>query len=74
VHFKKSLEIEPNYVGTKVLWAENLAVKQQDEETFDRLIKEVLETPDDVIPELTAEIRVEKQKAADLQAQKEELF
>jgi tetratricopeptide (TPR) repeat protein len=74
VHFKKSLEIEPNYVGTKVLWAENLAVKQQDEATFDRLIKEVLEAPDDVIPELTAEIRVEKQKAAELQAQKSELF
>jgi len=52
VHFKKSLEIEPNYVGTKVLWAEELAVKQQDEETFDRLINEVLQTPDDVIPEL----------------------
>jgi hypothetical protein len=74
VHFKKSLEIEPNYVGTKVLWAENLATKQQDEETFDKLLKEVLETPDDIIPELTAETRAEKAKAAELQAQKAELF
>lgn len=74
VHFKKSLEIEPNYVGTKVLWAEELAVKQQDEETFDRLINEVLQTPDDVIPELVPEILIEKQKAKALLAQRDELF
>ena len=74
VHFEKSLEIEPKYVGTKVLWAENLAVKQQDEATFDRLIEEVLAVPDDAIPELAAEIRVEKQKAAELKASKADLF
>jgi tetratricopeptide (TPR) repeat protein len=74
VHFKKSLEISPEYIGTKVLWAENLATKQQDEETFDRLLAEVLAAPDNGIPELTPEIMVEKQKAKDLMAQKSELF
>ena len=74
VHFKKSLEIEPNYIGTKVLWAENLAVKQQDEETFDRLLAEVLAAPDDAIPDLIPEILVEKQRAKELMASKNDLF
>lgn len=74
VHFKKSLEIEPNYVGTKVLWAAELAVKQQDEEMFDKLLNEVLAAPDDVIAELKPEILVEKQKAKELLAQKDDLF
>lgn len=74
VHFKKSLEIEPNYVGTKVLWAQELAVKTQDEELFDKLLAEVLETPDDVIPEVRPEIMIEKIKAKELIAQKDDLF
>ncbi len=74
VHFKKSLEIEANYIGTKVLWAAELAVKQQDEETFDKLLAEVLATKDDVIPEVTPETIVEKQKAQELIDQKDDLF
>jgi tetratricopeptide (TPR) repeat protein len=74
VHFKKSLEISPEYIGTKVLWAENLSTKQQDEDTFDRLLNEVLAAPDDAIPELGPEIMVEKQKAKELLAQKNDLF
>lgn len=74
VHFNKSLEISANYIGTKVLWAQELAVKEQDEETFDKLLAEVIATPDDVIPEVKPEILVEKQKARELLAQKEELF
>jgi len=74
VHFNKSLEIEPRYVGTKVLWAAELAVKEQDEETFDKLIAEVLATPDDAIPELVPEIMVEKIKAQELKAEKDDLF
>lgn len=73
-HFKKSLELQPNYVGTKVLWAAELATKQQDEDTFDKLLNEVLATPDDVIPELKPETIVEKQKARELLAQKDDLF
>jgi tetratricopeptide (TPR) repeat protein len=74
VHFNKSLEISPQYVGTKVLWAQELAVKQQDEETFDKLLNEVIATPDDVIPEVKPEIIVEKQKAKELLAEKDEHF
>lgn len=74
VHFNKSLEIEPNYVGTKVLWAGELSVKQQDEDTFVKLLNEVLAMPDDAIPELMPEIMVEKAKAKELLAQQDDLF
>lgn len=74
VHFNKSLEISPQYVGTKVLWAQELAVKQQDEETFDKLLAEVIATPDDVLPDVKPEILVEKQKARELLAEKDEHF
>ena len=72
--FEKSLQLAPTYVGTKVLWAEELAVKEQDEETFDKLLNEVLAAPDDVIPELKPEIMVEKQKAKELLADKDDRF
>lgn len=74
VHFNKSLEIEPNYVGTKVLWAAELSVKQQDEDAFVELLNEVLAVPDDAIPELAPEIMVEKAKAKELLAQQDDLF
>ena len=74
VHFKKSLEIEPQFVGTKVLWAGELAAKQQDEETFERLLNEVLQTSDTVIEDVAPETMVEKQKAKELLAKKDELF
>ncbi len=73
-HFKKSIEIAADYVGTKVLWAQELAVKEQDEATFDKLLAEVLATPDDAIPDVKPEIAVEKQKARELIEQKDELF
>ncbi len=73
-HFEKSLELAPAFPGTKVLWAEELAVKEQDEATFDKLLAEVLASPDDAIPELKPEIMVEKQKAKELLADKDDKF
>ncbi len=74
VHFKKSLEIAPKFVGTKVLWAEHLAVKTQDEATFDALIAEVEASKEDAIPEVLPELRVEIQKGAELKADRDDLF
>lgn len=74
VHFKKSLEIAPDFVGTKVLWAAELAVKTQDEETFDALIAEIEAAKEDAIPEVMPELRIEKQKAAELKANRSDLF
>lgn len=73
-HFEKSLQLAPNYLGTKVRWAEELAVKEQDEATFDKLLNEVIAAPDDAIPELTPEIMVDKQKAKELLADKDDKF
>lgn len=73
-HFKKSLALAPSYLATKVLMAENLAVKKQDREMFKRLLDEVVAAPDDLIPELVPESRIEKQKAKELLAQIDEKF
>ena len=58
----------------RVVRGEVLAVKQQDEETFEALLNEVLAAPDDAIPELTPESIVEKGKAKELLAEREDLF
>jgi len=73
-HFEAALAISPNVLSTKVLWAAELATKTQDEETFDRLLAEVLEADENVVPQAIAENRVEKQKARELQARRDELF
>lgn len=73
-HFEAALAISPNVLSTKVLWAAELAVKEQDEETFDRLLAEVLATDDNVVPRIVAENKVEKQKARELLEQRDELF
>lgn len=70
-HFKKSLELAPYYLGTKVLMAENLAVKLDDAAMFDRLLKEVLEADlSTVPPEILPEMKVEQEKARELQKKK----
>lgn len=73
-HFERSLAIAPNYAGTKVLMAESYAVKKQDRALFDKLLAEVLAMPDDAVPGLEAETRVEKDKARELQAKANDLF
>lgn len=73
-HFEAALAISPNTLSTKVLWAAELAVKEQDEATFDRLLSEVLATDDNAVPRVEAENRVEKQKARELLERRDELF
>jgi hypothetical protein len=72
-HYDKALAIAPYFIGTKVLMAENLAIKLDDEAMFDKLLEEVLAAdlstvPPEVLPELT----VEQEKAREMQKQKEE--
>lgn len=72
--FKKAIEMAPNYVGTKVLYAAEYAKKKKDRALFDKLISEVLATPDDVVPELIPETKNEKEKAKAYQANADKLF
>lgn len=73
-HFDKSLEAAPDAVSTKVLMAENYAVKAQDRELFVKLLEEVLAVEDDIVPELVPETKIEKEKARELLAEVDENF
>lgn len=73
-HFDKSIELSPNYAGTKVLMAEVYAAKLKDRELFNKLLDEVLAMPDDALPELVPETKAEKEKAQELKAKIEELM
>ncbi len=73
-HFEKSLQLAPSYAGTRVLMADTYAVKKQDRAMFDKLLDEVLAMPDDAIPGLEPETKVEKEKARELKARAAELF
>ncbi len=73
-HFEAALAVSADVLSTKVLWAAELAVKEQDEATFDRLLAEVLAADEAVIPRITAENRIEQGKARELLARRDELF
>lgn len=76
-HYEKSLEIAPYFLGTKVLMAENMATKLDDEALFDRLLEEVLAADLSAVPvEILPEMRAEQEKARELQKKKvnEDLF
>ncbi|HEV8323293.1 MAG TPA: TRAP transporter TatT component family protein [Myxococcota bacterium] len=73
-HFDKAIEIGPNYVATYVLIAEFYMTKQGDREGFEKYLKHVLDTPDDVLPDYVAETKVEKRKAKALMDKIDELF
>lgn len=62
-HFQATMKIAPNYVSTWNLIAEFYAPKKKDGALFDEMVAKVLAAPDDIIPELTAETKVEKRKA-----------
>ncbi|MBP8811282.1 MAG: hypothetical protein KBG48_35400 [Kofleriaceae bacterium] len=69
-HFQTTIKIEPRYVATFNLIAEFYAPKKQDGKLFDEMVARVLAAPDDIIPELTAETKIEKRKAELLRKRK----
>lgn len=73
-NFKKAVELAPNYLGTKVLWADYLCVKKRDQETFKKLLEEVKSANADADPEIAPENRLEQRKAAKLLAEIEDKF
>jgi hypothetical protein len=74
VHFDKSIEAQPGYLGTKVLKASLYATKMQDQALFDTLLDEVLAADANMSPELGPENRAEQGKATKLKAQKSDFF
>lgn len=73
-HFEKSIEIAPNYFGTRTLYAEYYATKAQDKETFRKQLEYVIKTPYDIIPEIAPENKYEQIHAKNLLERINELF
>lgn len=73
-HFDTSIEMAPNYLATKVLKAEYLAVHQQDREMFNSLLDEVLQTPADSLQAVAPENHYEKEKAKRLKKNANDYF
>lgn len=73
-HYAIAIEKQPNYLGTKVLQAENYATKEDDEELFRKLLDEVLAADPNAIPEVAPENQVEQTKAKELLAKADDLF
>ncbi len=75
-NFKRSVELSPDYLATKVLWAEYLCPKQQEggKETAKRLLEEVIAADANAVPEIAAENTIEQKKAKALLAKLDELF
>jgi tetratricopeptide (TPR) repeat protein len=73
-YFKKSLEVAPNYLGTKVLWAQFLCPKLGDKDGAKRLLNEVLAADPAADPDSVAENKADQRKAKQLLANVDALF
>ena len=72
--FAKAVKIAPDYLGTKVLWAQFWAVRKQDRQIFERLIREVLEANLDMNFSIIPENKIAQVKAKRLLANIENYF
>ena len=73
-HFETSMAMQPNYFGTRTLMAEDYAVKQGDQELFERLLMENLNRDPAAAPDAAPENRCEQRKAKKLLAEIDDLF
>lgn len=73
-NFKKAVELAPNYLGTKVLWAEYLCTKKNDKATYKKLLEEVVAANASIDPEIEPENKIEQEKAKKMLATIEERF
>jgi tetratricopeptide (TPR) repeat protein len=74
VQFDKSLKMAPEYQGTKVLMADVYYAKLGMKEEFEAILKEVLASNFDNLPEIGPENALEKKKAEKLLSKMGELF
>lgn len=73
-NFEKALAIAPNYLATKVLWAENLSTKTRNKEEYKKLLQEVVGANPAADPAIEPENRLEQKKAQKLLAKVDESF
>lgn len=73
-HFERALVLDPNYLGTKVLYAEYWAAKADDKALFTKLLNEVKAADPQSLPQLVPEQTIEQKKAVSLLQRTDELF
>lgn len=73
-HFTASLEQAPEYLGTKMVQAEFLAVELDDEEMYRKLLDEVINGQDTDNPDIAPENRAAKRRAAKMLENIDEVF
>jgi hypothetical protein len=72
-NFKKAMAVAPEYLGTKVLYAELYLVKKDEEKDFKKVLQEVIAAPNGP-EEITPENILEKKKAERLLSKMDDLF
>jgi len=73
-HFNIAIDAHPNYYSTRILMAEEWAVKEDNRALFEELVNYVLNGDPNVIPELVPEQTCEQRKAAKLMAEIDDTF
>jgi len=73
-HFNKSMEAHPDYWGTRILMAEEWAIKEDNKELYVDLIDYVLQGDPNVIPYIKPENMCEQRKAQILKDDIDEYF
>lgn len=73
-NFKKSIELAPNYLETKVLYAEHWAARSDDEALFKKLLNEVIAAPVNVDASLIPENQNAKRTAQRMLKNIEDFF
>src|SRR5262249_7750742 len=62
-HFDAALASAPQYLETRVLYADSYAARKGDRELYKHELEVVLATPDTVLPDVIPEQRIEKARA-----------
>jgi tetratricopeptide (TPR) repeat protein len=73
-HFNIAIDAHPNYFGTRILMAEEWAIKEDNRPLFEELVNYVLNSDPNVIPELVPESTCEQRKATKLMAEIDDIF
>ncbi len=71
-HFERSLKVSPEYLGTKVLYAELYALKQRDSKLFNKLLNDVIDAKLNPKSDIYPENILEQQRAFKLKKTIEE--
>ncbi len=73
-HFNISIDAQPNYFGSRILMAEEWAIKEDNRPLFEELVNYVLNGDPNSIPAIVPENLCEQRKARKLMAEIDETF